>query len=96
MIEGNIIENTKNIKNKISLVYLASDTLESGENIIKNTWSRLSKGGVILVCYVGSYPNAIPLTVYVKKFFNKIRNVNTFYTGGGSNSSYVGFFAVKK
>jgi hypothetical protein len=96
VIEGNIIENTKNIKNKISLVYLASDTLESGENIIKNTWSRLSKGGVILVCDVGSYPNAIPLTVYVKKFFNKIRNVNTFYTGGGSNSSYVGFFAVKK
>jgi len=96
VIEGNIVSNAKKLKNKISMVYLASDTIESGECIIKNTWAKLSKGGVILVCDVGSYPNAMPLTVLIKKFFSKNKEASTFYTGGGSNSNFIGFFAVKK
>ena len=47
---------------------MASDTYESGELLLNFMWPKLSKGGIICVCDYGSYPNALPLTVYVDNF----------------------------
>lgn len=72
VIKGNILETYKQINNPISFGYLASDTLESGEVLINFMWSKLSVGGIICVCDYGSFPNAIPLTVYIDEFIKKI------------------------
>ena len=68
VIKGNICDTYETVTNAISFGYLASDTLESGELLLNFMWPKLSPGGIIAVCDYGSYPNAIPLTVYVDEF----------------------------
>ena len=71
VIKGNICDTYNEYKtanNPISFGYVASDTLESGEILLNYMWPKLSPGGIIAVCDYGSYPNAIPLTVYVDEF----------------------------
>lgn len=81
IIKGNLISNIKNLKNKkISFCYLASDTLESGEAILKFIWPRLSRGGIIAVCDYGSYPNCLPLTYFCDDFFKNKNDCELFYT----------------
>jgi hypothetical protein len=53
----------------ISFGYIASDSLESGEVLLNYLWPKLSPGGIVAICDYGSYPNSIPLTMYVDKFF---------------------------
>jgi len=72
VIKGNICETYDQVTNPISFGYLASDTLETGELLINFMWSKLSPGGIICVCDYGSFPNAIPLTVYIDHFIKKI------------------------
>jgi hypothetical protein len=72
VIKGNICETYDQVTNPISFGYLASDTLESGEILINFMWSKLSPGGIICVCDYGSFPNAIPLTVYLDQFTKKV------------------------
>jgi hypothetical protein len=72
VIKGNICETYDQVKNSISFGYLASDTLESGELLMNFMWPKLSPGGIICVCDYGSFPNAIPLTVYLDEFTKKI------------------------
>lgn len=79
VIQGNITKTYKRIMNKkISFCYLASDTLESGEIILNNFWENISKGGVIIICDYGSFPNAAPLTAYVDSFINKINDAYVY------------------
>ena len=72
IVKGNICETYDKVENPISFGYLASDTLESGELLLNFMWPKLSPGGIICVCDYGSYPNAIPLTVYVDKFIKEL------------------------
>jgi hypothetical protein len=72
IIKGNICKTYDQVKNSISFGYLASDTLESGELLMNFMWPKLSPGGIICVCDYGSFPNAIPLTVYLDEFIKKI------------------------
>ena len=90
IISGNIQQIYKKVKGPFSFVYLASDTLESGETILKHTWSKLSKGGIICVCDYGSYPNAIPLTMYIDSFFKDKNNSAKIYY------PKIGMFAIKE
>lgn len=72
VIKGNICETYDAVENPISFGYLASDTLESGEVLMNFMWPKLSPGGIICVCDYGSFPNAIPLTVYIDNFVKQI------------------------
>lgn len=87
IISGNIKKTCKKINGPFSFVYIASDTLESGEVLLNYTWPKLSKGGIICICDYGSYPNALPLTMYADYFF-KNKNVKIFYPE-------VGIFVIK-
>ena len=90
VIQGNICETHKQITSVISFGYIASDTLESGETLLNFLWPKLSKGGIIAICDYGSYPNAIPLTMYTDKFFENRKDATIF------TPARVGFFAIKK
>jgi len=73
VVKGNICDTYNTVSdNRISFGYLASDTLESGEILMNYMWPKLSPGGIIAVCDYGSYPNAIPLTVYLDEFIKDI------------------------
>jgi hypothetical protein len=72
VIKGNICETYNKVSNPISFGYLASDTIESGEILMNFMWPKLSPGGIICVCDYGSFPNAIPLTVYLDEFIKQI------------------------
>ena len=72
VIKGNICQTYDAVKNKISFGYIASDTYESGEILLNFMWPKLSIGGIIAVCDYGSFPNALPLTVYVDNFIKNI------------------------
>jgi O-methyltransferase len=72
VIKGNICETYNKVSNPISFGYLASDTIESGELLMNFMWPKLSPGGIICVCDYGSFPNALPLTVYVDEFIKQI------------------------
>lgn len=73
VVKGNICDTYNTVTdNPISFGYLASDTLESGEILMNYMWPRLSPGGIIAVCDYGSFPNAIPLTVYMDEFIRGI------------------------
>lgn len=73
VVKGNICDTYNTVTaNPISFGYLASDTLESGEILMNYMWPRLSPGGIIAVCDYGSFPNAIPLTVYMDEFIKDI------------------------
>ena len=74
VVKGNISSTYDQVTNPISFGYLASDTLESGELLMNFMWPKLSPGGVICVCDYGSFPNAIPLTMYIDEFIKKIAN----------------------
>lgn len=82
VISGNLIQTHKKIKGPFSFVYIASDTLESGEVLLNYTWPKLSRGGIISICDYGSYPNALPLTMYADYFF-KNKDVKIFYPETG-------------
>ena len=89
VVAGNIEKTHKTIKGPFSYAYIASDTFESGEMLLNYIWPRLSIGGIVSICDYGSYPNAIPLTMYVDKFFeDKSKEAKVFYPE-------VGFFAIK-
>ena len=87
IISGNIKKTYKKINGPFSFVYIASDTLESVEILLNYTWSKLNNGGIICICDYGSYPNALPLTMYVDYFF-KNKNAKIFYPK-------VGIFIIK-
>jgi hypothetical protein len=72
VVQGNICDTYDRVQNKISFGYLASDTYESGEILLNFMWPKLNIGGIIAVCDYGSYPNALPLTVYVDNFTKNI------------------------
>ena len=74
VVKGNITETYNQVTNAISFGYLASDTIESGELLMNFMWPKLSPGGIICVCDYGSFPNAIPLTVYIDEFIKNIAN----------------------
>jgi hypothetical protein len=90
VIKGNICETYKQVTNNISFGYLASDTLESGELLLNFMWPKLSKGGIIAICDYGSYPNAIPLTMYTDKFLEDKDDAFIFHAG------VMGIFIIKK
>ena len=91
VIKGNIMKTYKKVTNPISFGYLASDTLESGEILINFMWSKLSPGGIICVCDYGSFPNAIPLTVYIDQFIKKVSNQAFIF-----RNDKCGIFIMKK
>ncbi len=73
IVKGNICDTYNTVSdNPISFGYLASDTLESGELLMNYMWPKLSPGGIIAVCDYGSFPNAIPLTVFMDEFIKEI------------------------
>lgn len=79
VIRGNICETYNQVSNDISFGYIASDTLETGELLLDFLWPKLSSGGMIVICDYGSFPNAIPLTVYADYFFQDKRSEAFFY-----------------
>jgi len=79
IVQGNIVDTFDAIKGNISFGYLASDTLESGEILLNYMWPKLSKGGIITICDYGSYPNAIPLTMYCDEFFKDKEDAIIFH-----------------
>ena len=91
VVKGNISETYKKFSNNISFGYLASDTYESGELLLNFMWPKLSKGGIICVCDYGSYPNALPLTVYVDNFLKTIEDEVFTY-----RPETCGIFFIKK
>jgi len=91
VIKGNIIDTHKIINNKISFLYLASDTFETGKLILNKFWKKISKGGIIAICDYGSFPNCLPLTVYVDIFIENKQNEIFVY-----RPERVGIFIIKK
>jgi len=79
VVNGNICDTYDTVNNSISFGYLASDTLESGELLLNFMWPKLSPGGIIAVCDYGSYPNCVPLTVMVDKFFEDKTDAFIYY-----------------
>ncbi len=79
IVKGNILETYAQVLNPISFGYIASDTLEAGEVLLNFIWPKLSLGGIISICDYGSFPNAMPLTVYTDKFIRDKQNVLVFY-----------------
>jgi O-methyltransferase len=90
VVPGNIMNTHSRVENPISFGYLASDTLESGEILLKFMWPKLSPGGIIAICDYGSYPNCIPLTMYTDHFFEDKPEALIFHT------AKVGIFVMKK
>jgi len=80
VIKGNINNTYKKLKNKISIGYIASDTLESGILLLNFIWKKLNNQGSIIVCDYGSFPNCIPLTVIVEKFIKDNSPNSVYYT----------------
>jgi hypothetical protein len=80
VIKGNINNTYKKLKNKISIGYIASDTLESGILLLNFIWKKLNNQGSIIVCDYGSFPNCIPLTVIVEKFIKENSPKSVYYT----------------
>ena len=89
VISGNIKKTHKILKGPFSYAYIASDTLESAEILLNYIWPKLNIGGIISVCDYGSYPNAIPLTMYVDEFFKDKGKVSKIFY------PEIGFFAIK-
>lgn len=89
VVSGNIMETYDSVKGPISFGYLASDTLETGEQLLHFMWDNLSVGGIIAICDYGSYPNCIPLTMYVDKFLEN-KDVFVFHP------TNIGIFIQKK
>jgi len=79
VVKGNILETHLEVENPISFGYIASDTLEGGEVLLNFIWPKLEIGGIIAICDYGSFPNAIPLTVYTDKFLKDKANAFVFY-----------------
>ena len=79
VVQGNIVETYDKVEGSISFGYLASNTLESGEILLNYMWPKLSKGGIITICDYGSYPNAIPLTMYCDEFFKDKEDAIIFH-----------------
>jgi len=90
VVQGNICETYKQVKNPISFGYLASDTMETGELLLNFMWEKLSPGGIICVCDYGSYPNCIPLTVMTDIFLENKKNAIVF------QPLRVGIFIMKR
>lgn len=90
VVQGNIIDTHNQVPGKISFGYLASDTIESGEILLNFMWPRLSPGGIIAICDYGSFPNAIPLTMYCDKFFEDKKDAFIFHP------TKVGLFVIKR
>ncbi len=91
VIKGNIGETYKLVQNKISFGYIASDTYETVEILLKFLWSKLSVDGIICICDYGSFPNALPLTVFVDEFIEKIEDEVFTY-----RPDKFGIFLIKK
>lgn len=90
VIKGNICDTYDKISNPISFGYLASDTLETGEILLNFMWPNISQGGILCVCDYGSYPNCLPLTVFVDKFFENRTDALIFHT------TRVGIIIIKR
>lgn len=81
VVNGNICDTYQQVKNPISFGYLASDSFETGELLLNFMWPKLSSGGIICVCDYGSFPNCLPLTAIVDKFFEG-KDAFVFYPDG--------------
>ena len=90
VVQGNIVETYDKVEGSISFGYLASNTLESGEVLLNYMWPKLSKGGIITICDYGSFPNAIPLTMYCDEFFKGKKDAFIYHPAS------VGLVAMKK
>jgi hypothetical protein len=90
VVQGNLCETYKTIEGPVSICYVASDTLESGEILLNHFWPRLSENGIMLVCDYGSYPNCLPLTVMCDMFVEDKPDAFVFKTAGS------GIFIVKR
>ena len=89
VIRGNIKDTHKSVEGPFSFAYIASDTLESGEYLMEYVWPRLSRGGIVHTCDYGSYPNCLPLTMFLDEFENNNKDVISFRT------SKAGIYFVK-
>ena len=58
---------------------------------MKFLWSKLSVDGIICICDYGSFPNALPLTVFVDEFVEKIEDEVFTY-----RPDKFGIFLIKK
>jgi hypothetical protein len=90
VVRGNILDTYTSFDGSISLGYIASDTLESGATLLPFIWERLTEGGLVAVCDYGSYPNCVPLTMYVDEFFSSRHDAFVF------RSPSMGIFARKQ
>lgn len=90
IIRGNICDTHTQLTKSVSFGYIASDTLESGELLLNFLWPRLNPMGIIAVCDYGSYPNAIPLTMYTDKFLEDKKDAVIFHP------ARVGIFIMKR
>jgi len=90
VVPGNICDTYDQVTSKISFGYVASDTLESGELLLNFMWPKISPGGIIAICDYGSFPNAIPLTMFTDKFFEDKKDAFIFHP------TRVGLFVIKR
>jgi O-methyltransferase len=90
VIKGDIRDTYLRTGEKISFGYLASDTIESGELLLNFMWPKLSVGGIIAICDYGSFPNAIPLTTFVDRFFEGKKDAFVFHPAN------LGLFVIKR
>jgi len=90
IVDGDILENVDQIPPVMSVAYIASDTFATGKVLLEVCWDRIERGGVLVVCDYRSYPNCVPLTVEVDRFFSKRRDAFLY------RPAQLGFFAVKK
>ena len=90
IVDGDILEHVSRIPPVMSVAYIASDTFATGKLLLEVCWDRLERGGVLVVCDYRSYPNCVPLTVEVDRFFSTRQDAFQY------RPAQVGFFAVKK
>lgn len=90
IVDGDILANVDRIPPVLSVAYIASDTFATGRLLLDECWARIEQGGILVVCDYRSYPNCVPLTVEVDRFFSRRSDAFLY------RPAQLGFLAVKK
>jgi hypothetical protein len=81
VIKGNAFDTSQRfVGNKLSLVYVGTDTFSSARHLFDTLWPSLQVGGLMHVCDYGSYPNCLPISAFCDEFEARTSNAISMRT----------------
>ena len=72
IVPGDILKNLDSIPDSLSFAHIDVDTYETTSKLIPVVWDALCFGGIVLFDDYGFFPNCIPATIAVNRFFDGV------------------------